>query len=171
MHVDGRRFMCRLALILSADLDSGYAPEVIARIFPRPVNQQILFFVNQVLPVKLSHLKVRRQLDGVCRAGFLAIPAKDTAREVDAEEIGISSAVFVLGRLQRDTVDRTGDSTEIACHTALASIWIAGQNDPAAIARRQIRFLLGILNRDPLLESVEEYVPDRSKDAQHALTP
>src|SRR5208283_2361038 len=114
-----RCFMCRLALILSADLDSSYAPEVIARILPRPIDQQILFFVNQVLPVKLSHLKVRRQLDGIGRAGLFAIAAKDAAREVDAEEIRIPSPVFVLGRLQRDTADRTGDGAEIARYTAL----------------------------------------------------
>src|SRR5215813_7571619 len=101
MDVDGGRFMCRLALVLSTDFDSGYAPEVVSRILAGPIDQQVLLFVDQVLPVKFAHLEVRRQLDGVGRTGFLAIAAKNAAREVDAEEIREAPPVFVLRRLKR----------------------------------------------------------------------
>src|SRR5271157_4198839 len=149
--------MRRLALVLSADRDSGCAPEVIARILARPVDQQVVLFVNQVLPVKLAHLKVRRQLDGVRRASLFAVATKDAAREVDTEELRIPPPVFVLGRLQRDTADRTGNCAQIARHTALPAVRIARQDDPAAVAWREIRLLLRVLNRDPLLEGMEEH--------------
>src|SRR5271166_1857882 len=143
--------MRRLALVLSADRDSGCAPEVIARILARPVDQQVVLFVNQVLAVKLAHLKVRRQLNGVRRAGFLAIAAKDAAREVDTEELRIPPPVLVLRRLQSDATDRTGDRAQVASHTAFPTVGIARKNDPAAVARREIRLLLRILHGNPLL--------------------
>jgi hypothetical protein len=64
-------------------------------------------------------------LDGVSRAGLFAITAEDATREVDAEEVGITPPAFVFGRLERDTINRTGDCTEVARDAALASIGIA----------------------------------------------
>src|SRR5262249_30859063 len=167
MDVDGGRFMCRLALVLSTDFDSGDAPEVVSRMLAGPVDQQVVLFVDQVLPVKFAHLEVRRQLDSVGRAGFLAVTAKDAAREVDAEEIRVAPSVFVLRRLKRDAPDRTGNGAQVARHAALLAVRVAGENDSAAITRREVRLLLGILNRDPLLECMEEHVPDGSKHAEH----
>src|SRR5579863_1377367 len=116
MHVDGRCFMRRLALILSTDLDSGCAPEVIVRILAWPIDHQVALFVNQVLPVKLAHFEVRCQLDGVRRAGLLAQATKDAAREVDSEELRMSPPVFILCSLQGDATDRTGNRAEVARH-------------------------------------------------------
>src|SRR6267142_1699079 len=163
--------MCRLALVLSTDPDSGNAPEVISGILPWPIDQQVVLFVDQVLPVKLTHLEVRRQLDGVRGAGFLAIAAKDAARKVDTEELRIPPPVFVLRRLQCDAIDRTGNRAQVARHTALTAIRIARKNDPAAVARREIRLLLRILNGDSFLEGVEKNVPNRPKYADHRSTP
>src|SRR5208337_4606825 len=161
---------CR-ALVFSTDLDSGNAPEVIPRMLAWPINQKVALFIDQVVPVKLAHLEVRRQLNGVRRAGFLAIAAKDAAREVDTEELRIPPPVLVLRRLQSDATDRTGDRAQVASHTAFPTVGIARKNDPAAVARREIRLLLRILHGNPLLEGVEKYVPDGSKYAEHSVTP
>src|SRR3974377_941733 len=163
--------MGRRALVFSTDLDSGYAPEVIPRMLTWPINQQVVLFIDQVVPVKLAHLEVRRQLDGVRRAGFLAIAAKDAAREVDTEKLRIPPPLFVLRRLQSNATDRTSDRTQVARYTAFPTVRIARKNDPSAVARREIRLLLRILHRNPLLESVEKNVPDGSKYAEHSSTP
>src|SRR5208283_1195989 len=163
--------MCSLALVLSTDLYSGYAPEVVSGMLSWPVDQQVVLFVNQILAVKFAHLEIRRQLDGIRRAGFLAIAAKDATREIDTEELRIPAPFLVLRRLQRDAIDRADNRAQVARHTALSAVRIARKNDPAAVARREIRLLLRILNRNPLLEGVEEHVPDASKYAKHGLTP
>src|SRR5580698_5829493 len=121
---------------------------------PGPVDQQILLLVDQVLPMKLAHLEIRRKLDGVSRACLFAKTAKDAAREIDAEELRITPSGFILGCLQCDATHRTRDGTKVARHAALASIRIARQNDPAPVAWREIRLLLRILNGDSLLKRV-----------------
>src|SRR3974390_2574137 len=163
--------MCRLALVLTTDPDSGNAPEVISRILPWAIDQQIVLFVNQVLPVKLAHLEVRRQLDGVRRASLFAQTAEDTTREIDTEELRMPAPVFVLCRLQRDAIDRAGNRAQVARHTALTAVRIARKNDPASVARREIRLLLRILNGDSFLEGMEKNVPNRPKYADHRSAP
>ncbi len=97
------------ALAFAADLSSRYPPVVIARILAGAIDQQVLLFINQILPVKLPHLEIRSELNGVGGAGFFAETAKDAARKVNAEEFRKAPAVFVLGGLERDAIDRTRD--------------------------------------------------------------
>src|SRR4029434_4151610 len=144
-----------------------HPPEVIPRILAGTVDQQIFLFIHQILPVKLPHLEIRRKLDGISRAGLFAKTTEDAAREVDAEEVRITTPRFILGCLERDAIDRTGDRAEVARHAALAAVGIARQNDPAPVAGREIRLLLRILNRNPLLEGMEKNVPDRPEYAEH----
>src|SRR5260370_16071107 len=162
--------MCRLALIFAAHLDSCNPPEVVARILAGPVDHQVLLFIHQVLPVKLSNLEVRRKLDGVSRAGLCAKTAEDGTREVDAEEFRVAPPVFVLSCLERDAIDGTRDRAEVAGHATLASIGIPRQNDPAPVAWREVRLLFRILNGEPFLKGMKKNEPDCTKYADHLLT-
>src|SRR5262249_51682022 len=163
VNVDRRRFMLRLALVLAADLDARDAPEVVVGVLARSIDQQVFLLVDEVLPMKVAHLEIRRELDRIRRAGFLAKPAKDAAGEIDPEEFRIAAAGLVFGRLERDAVHRAGDRAEVAGHTAFAPIGIPRQNDPAPVARREVGLLLGILNGDAPLKRVEKDVPDGPK--------
>jgi len=51
--------------------------EVIFRVFARTGNQQILFFVHQILTLVFTQLEVRGQLDRRGRARFFAQAAED----------------------------------------------------------------------------------------------
>src|SRR5215469_69068 len=166
-NVNGRPFMLCLALILAADLNAGYTPVVVTRILARAVDQQIFLFIDQVAPVKLPQFEIRRKLNGVGRAGLFAPTAEDAAREIDAKELRKTPARFVLRGLQRDASNRARDCTELAGHAALASIGIARQNDPAPVARGEIRFLLRVLNGDSLLEGMKKNVPNCPEYAEH----
>src|SRR5713226_5489284 len=121
-QVHGRRFVLGLTFIFSFNRQARDPVEVVAGILPGAVDQQVFFLVDQVLAVIFTHLKVRRQLDCVGRAGLLAVATENAAREVDPEELRIAPAMFVLCRLQRDAGDRTGNRAEVAAYTALAPI-------------------------------------------------
>src|SRR5690348_10095131 len=158
MQVGWRVFALGLALVFPADLHPGHAPEVIARIFAGPVDQQILFLVDHVLSLVLAHLEVGSKLDSVSWAGVLAVSAEDATRKIDAKEFRVTAAGRVLRGLQRDAIDGTGNGTQITADAAFATIGIAGQNNAAAPAWRQIRGLLRILPSHPRLETVQENI-------------
>src|SRR5690606_25592027 len=84
-HVDRRRFVLGLALVLAADRAPGDAIEAVARILAGAADQEMLLLVDHVAAVVLAHLEIRRELDRVRGASLLAEPAVDAAREVDAE--------------------------------------------------------------------------------------
>src|SRR5262245_10571886 len=130
--------MVRLPLVFPADLDSGDAPEIVAGVLAGAVDQQILFFIDEVFAVKLAQLELADKLNRIRRAGLFAQPAGDAAVEVEAEKLGIPAAGLVFGGLERDAIDRTGDGAEVACHTARAAVGIPRQNDAAAVARGEI---------------------------------
>src|SRR5215467_10217885 len=111
--------MVRFALVFPSYLFAGDAQEVIAGVLAGSVNQQILFLIHEVLPVKLAHFEIRCKLNRVRRAGLFAKTAEDAAREVDPEKLRISPAMLVFGRLERDAIDRTGDRAEVTRYTAL----------------------------------------------------
>src|SRR5690606_3332234 len=148
-HVHRGRFVLRLALVLAADRAAGDVVEAVTGILARSADQEMLLLVDHVASVVLAHLEVRRQLDRVRRAGLLAEPAIDAAREVDAEPFGIPPPRLVLGFLQRDAIDGARDRAEIARDAALVAVRVPRQDDPAAKPRGEIRLLLGILDRLP----------------------
>src|ERR1700722_19458605 len=161
--------MGRLALILAAYLDSRHPPIVITRVFARTVYHQILFLIYQALTMKLPHLEIGCKLDSISWTGFFAETAEDTTREVDTEELRITPSGFILGCLQRDAIDRARHRAKVARYTALASVGIARQNDPAPVAWREVRLLLRILNRNPLMKGMEKNQPDGPEYADHLL--
>src|SRR5262245_16517536 len=78
-QIDRWGFIFRLTLVLATDLHAGNAPEIIARVFARTVDEKILLLVDHVLAVVFAHFQIRCELDGVRGAGLLAIAAKDAA--------------------------------------------------------------------------------------------
>src|SRR5690349_4640643 len=167
-HVHRRFLVLRFALVLAGDGQAGDAVEVVAGLLADAVDQQVFLLVHHVLAVVLGHLVVRRQLDRVGRAGFLAQPAVDAAAEVDAEPLGIPAAVGLLGLLQRDAGDRAGHRAQVAGDAALLAVGIAGQHDAAAVAGRQVRLDLGILDRRLLVEGAFQQVPEADQLAPRA---
>src|SRR5487761_117807 len=152
-------FPFRLALIFTADLNSRHAPKAVVRIFARAADHQILFFVNQLLPVEFANFEIRCQLDGISRARFFAVSTEDAAREIDAKELRVTAPVLVFGGLQGDAIHRAGYGAEIAGNAPLAALRITRKNDPAPIAWRQIGLLFRILDRHTRLKTVQEDVP------------
>src|SRR6185437_15195780 len=122
VEIGGRRFVLRLALVLSTDLHAGYPPEIVARIFSLTIDEQVLLLVHEVLPRVFGHFKVRRELDGVRRTRLFAVTAENAPGEVDAEKLGIAPPVRVFGGLQRDAVHGTGNGAEVARHAPLAAV-------------------------------------------------
>src|SRR5690606_4086085 len=165
-HVDRRRFVLGLALVLAADRAPGDAIEAVARILARAADQEMLLLVDHVAAVVLAHLEIRRELDRVRGASLLAEPAVDAAREVDAEPFGIPAARLVLGLLQRDAVDRARDRAEIARDATLVAVRVPREHDPAAKTRREIGLLLGILDRFSAAKAVQEDLGHRADLAQ-----
>src|SRR5207302_10333158 len=101
-------------------------PEVVIGIFSGTVNHQVRFLVYEIVSFVLAHLEIRRELYRVCGARFFAIATKDTAGKIDAEELGISSAMLVLRCLERDAIHRASHGAEIAGYAAFSTIGISG---------------------------------------------
>src|SRR6185437_6959038 len=86
--------------------DAADLPVVVTGIFSGTIDQQLLFLVDQIGAMVLAHFDVGNELNRVRGASVFAKSAKNTAREVDAEKLGIAASVFVFGRLQRDAIYR-----------------------------------------------------------------
>jgi hypothetical protein len=65
----------------------------------------------------------------------------------------------ILGRLQGNTPDRTDNCTEITGHAALATIGVAGEDDPSSPPGGQVGFLLRVEDGLSPPEEVQEYGP------------
>src|SRR5215472_11396011 len=146
-QVHGRGLMLRLALSLAPDLNSGDAPEVISRIFARAVYEQVLFFIDQVWAMVLAHLEIWCELDRIRRAGFFAEAAKNAARKIDAEKLGVAPSGFILRGLEGDAIHGAGHRAEVAGNAALTPVGIARENNAASPAWRKIWLLVRILHR------------------------
>src|SRR5439155_3201541 len=77
-----------------------------------------------------------------------------------------------LGGLDRDAVDRAGGAAQIAGDAALLAARIAGEDDAGAVAVRNVRLLLRVLDRD---RAREQHLPERDAHAgddfpDHAVT-
>ena len=86
----------------------------------------MLLFIDHVLPVVFAHLEIRRELNGVGRAGFFAKSAQDAAGKIDAEKFGIPAAVWVFAFLQGDTIYRANNRTKITGYAAFFAVRVAG---------------------------------------------
>jgi hypothetical protein len=78
--------------------------------------------------------------------------------------------MLIFGCLQGDAVNRTGRSAEIARHTPLTTVRVAGEDNAPPPPWRQIRFDFGIEDRLPAAEHMQENLPYGAKRAQHVLS-
>ena len=116
------------------------------------VDRQEFFLVEDHLLTGEAHdVVLGGQLDGVDRAGFLAIAAVDAAREIDAERLRIPAAGLVLGLDHADAVHRAGLGAGIAGN-ALVGFKLVNPTVP----RGKGDFFVGILHRHRLGEAVFE---------------
>src|SRR5690606_32286772 len=111
----------------------------------------------------------RCQLDRVRRARLFAPTAEDAAREVDAKELRVASTAVIFGGLQRDAVCRACGRAQIAADATLTPVWVATQDDATAPAWRNLRHLIGILDRHPALEHVQKDDPHRLDRVPHRV--
>ena len=139
MDIDRRVFVLSLTLVLSFDGKPCNAIKIITRIFTLPADEQVFFFIDQVLTAVFSHLAIRRELNGVSRTGLFAEAAEDAPGEVDAEEFRIASSVFIFSCLEGDAVNRACRSAEVAGDTTFIAVRVSGQDNPSPPPRRQIR--------------------------------
>ena len=95
-RVHGGLFVFGLAFVFSADGQARDAVEIVTVIFPLPADEKVLFFVYKVPAVVFAHFKIRGKLNGIGRARLFAETAKNTARKIDPEELGVPPAVFIL---------------------------------------------------------------------------
>src|SRR5512135_562419 len=91
---------------------------------------------------------MRGQLNGQSRTRLLTESSVDAAREIDPEPARITAPVLTLGRLHRDTADRTGSRAEITGHTALLAIGVPGEDDDRPRSRGQRPLVFGVLFGD-----------------------
>jgi hypothetical protein len=113
------------AFVFAVDRESSHPVKVIVGILAGTVDQQILLFVDQVLPLVLAHLEIGSELDGIGGTRLLTKSTKDTPRKVDAKKSGIAPTIFILCRLKSDTIHGTCDRTKIAGHASLLAVGIA----------------------------------------------
>src|SRR5262249_61091707 len=102
----------------------------------------------------LAHFEIGCELNRVCRTCLFAEAAEDTAREIDAKELRITPPAFVFGRLQRDAIHGAGHRAQITGHATLAAVRITRKDDSPSVPRRQVRFLVRILDCRAWLERV-----------------
>lgn len=75
--------------------------------------------------------------------------------------------MLVLSGLEGDAVYRAGRGAQVAGHTALFSVRIAGQDNAAAPSRGQIRPLFGVKDGFPFSERVKQNGPNSLKQTKH----
>jgi hypothetical protein len=163
--IHGFFFILCFSFFLSRNGHAGHLIKIVARIFALAVHQKILLFINEILAVVLTQFQVGDKLDGVSRTGVLAESTKNAPGKIDPEEFRIPPVARVLRSLEIDAIDRAGHGAEIARHTALAAVRIAGQYDPSPPpCRKEIPFIR-ILDRGPPPEQMQKCNPDTVQDA------
>jgi hypothetical protein len=65
----------------------------------------------------------------------------------------------VLRRLQGDTIYRADHGTEVASHATLFTVRIAGEDNAASPAWREISLPVGILDSHALAKGMQENTP------------
>src|SRR5262249_23095527 len=101
----------------------------------------------------------------------LAVAAEDAAREIDAEEIRETPPVLVLSCLKGNAIDWACHRAEVASDAALLAVRIAREDDSAAVARRQVILLFGVLHGFASSERVQEDLEDRHEQTQQGRSP
>src|SRR5262245_11031729 len=111
------------------------------------------------------------QEDRVLGARFLAVAAEDAAKHVDLVALGVALAgriplgLRVLTRLHVDRVGGTDGRAEAAADAALEAVLVAVKLVEAPEARIHLHALLGVAERDRLLEEMRQ----RDRKTLHQL--
>jgi hypothetical protein len=163
--VNRRLFILPLPRFFHSHIHTGLLIEIVSMIFAFAAYQQMLLFINHILPVVIRHFKIRNELDGIGWTSLLTQSAINASREINPEKLRISTPVLAFRGLEGNTVDRANGSTEVAGNTPFITSGIAGKHDPAAVPWRQIRQLLGIFLGFTLMKSMQEGVKYASDQA------
>jgi len=107
-------------------------------IFAFSADKKMFLFINHILPVVFSHLKIGDKLNGVSRTSFFAKAAENASRKIDPEEFRVSSAIFVFCCLKRNTIYRTCCCTEITGDTSFVLLCIARKDNPPPVTWSKI---------------------------------
>jgi hypothetical protein len=169
MYIHRPLLILRLPLVLTVNGQPSYSIKVVTRIFTGSTYQQVLFFVNQIVPPVFAVLKVGRQLDGVCGAGFFTETAENTAGEIEAKKFRVPPAPFILGSLQSNAVHRAGYRAEITGDAPFFPVGIPGENDPAPEPWRQIYGFFRVLNGLSPVKRMQQYGPHGSQNTEHGF--
>src|SRR2546423_2948167 len=116
---------------------------------------QALQVVDKAIPAILGILVMASDVDRLLRTNLLTVAAEDAAKFVDLEDERVAVPFLVLARHQLDAVRRADRRTQTAGDTSGLSRLGRQHAVCAAPARRDRRFFLGILGRDPTVH-VEE---------------
>src|ERR1017187_5934241 len=113
--------------------------------------QQLLFPGDQRVGVVRCNFKLVAMSYGVTRAGFDAVPAKNTAIVIDVVDLGVplGGADAVVGGILRpldvNAVGRASRCTKEASHALLQPILVAPQNVDAPITILKVDGLVRII--------------------------
>src|SRR6202022_3542109 len=147
---------------------SNAAPSFALRVFGIPhladrvrLIHQALQVVHKAVPAVLGILVVAPDVDRLFRANLLTVAAEDAAKLVDLEDERVAVSLFVFARHQLDAIRGTDSRTKSAGHAFRFSGFGGQHSVSAAPARRDRRFLLGILGGHPAVH-VEEML-DRKR--------
>jgi hypothetical protein len=85
---------------------TGVPVEIVIVVFPSVVDQEVLFFGNELQDVAGAVFERWSQLYGQSRTRLLAKPSVDAPAEIDPEPRGIATAVLTLGHFHGNTAHR-----------------------------------------------------------------
>ena len=95
------------ALGLSGNCHTRYAVKIVVVIFANAIYQQVLFLVDEVMPVVFGHFKIACQLNGIGGTRLFKKKKKNAAGKVDTEEFRIPPTIIPFCLLQRYATNRT----------------------------------------------------------------
>lgn len=122
--------------------------------------QQLLLAINQRINVAGRQFKSMSVRDCICRAGFHAIPAENTARIVNVVHAGITLTrrnprhVGVFCRLDINAVRRACRRAKKTAYALFQSALVAVQHVDAAVARLKMYFFVRIIFRNGFAEYI-----------------
>lgn len=116
-----------------------------------PLVEQAFLAIEESIDIVRGEFKGVTVGDGVCRACFDAIAAKNTARVIDVIHAREALAgrdtlrVAILSCLDVDAIRRAGRSTQKTAHTLLEPVFVAVENMDATVTRLEVNRLMRII--------------------------
>jgi hypothetical protein len=109
---------------------TGMPVKIVILVLPPVVDQEILFFRNELQDVSGTVFKGRGQLYGQSRTRLLAKPSIDATAEIDPEPRGIAAAILTFSRLHGDAAHRADPRAKKAGHAPLLPVRVSREDDP-----------------------------------------